>query len=358
MTLMRKRKGRLVFRGWLAVLFLCCTWHGGVLAVESQPLRTAGSSQGRSVTDMAGRKVTVPGEVFRVATVGSVPVINSYLFALGQGHKIVNGLPYFARTKRWRLQTAVAPYLGGKPELQGQDRTINMEVMHRIRPDVVITMDTFAVKTLENSGIPVVFLEWRNPSDVRNNMKILGDILGCTSMSDRYLRYFDSTIDRVRKALKDIPEKSRPRALFTDLNRFTTPLSIADWWIKAAGGISVTEGVPRNDNLRYSHEQVLLWNPDVLFVSSHDQIDRVYLDGRLSQVKAVLNRKVYAVPTGVHPWGHRTVEQPLVVLWAAKLFFPDRFTQVDIENEVRVFYRQFFHYELTDRDIRSIFRGV
>lgn len=354
---MRNRRVRPVVCGLLVLLSLCGARQGRVFAADPYPCSASRLSEGRTITDMAGRKVTVPCQVLRVATVGSVPVINSYLFALGQGEKIVSGLPYFARTKRWRLQTAVAPHLSGKPELQGQDRAISKETLHKIRPDVVFTMDTFAIRALKDTGIPVVFLEWRDESDVRDNMRLLGDILSCTPMSDRYLRYFDGTMDRVRRAVKDVPEKLRPRALFLDLNRFTTPLSIADWWITQAGGISVTAGMARNENLTYSREQVLLWNPDILFVSSPDQVDRVYLDERLAAVNAVRNRRVHAVPVGVHPWGHRTAEQPLVVLWAAKVFFPDRLSRVNIEDELRAFYRRFFRYELTNHDIRSILSG-
>jgi iron complex transport system substrate-binding protein len=346
---------------WALAVCICGMCWVGASTVQSQPHAVNVISQTRSVIDMAGRQVTIPRNVLRVATVGSVPVINSYLCALGEGRRIVNGLPRFARTKRFRLQTAIAPHLARQPVLQGQNYAVNTEVLLRLRPDVVITMssDAFAAKALESIGIPVIFLEWRDSSDVKANMKLLGDVLDCAPKCDRYLKYFDAAISRVRRALNGVSKESRPKVLFFDPNTLTTPLLIADWWIKEAGGVSVTAGVSRLDNIgiSYSYEQILKWDPDILIVSAPEQIARLYQDKRLSTVKAVLNRKVFVIPFGAHPWGHRTAEQPLTVLWAAKLFHPGRFEQVSMEDEVRAFYRDFFDHELSDRDIREILMG-
>ena len=74
----------------------------------------------RTVTDMAQRAVTLPVQVRKVATIGSVPVINSLLFAMGAGDMIVNGLPgLFARQQRWKYQTVFAPTMANKPQTAG-----------------------------------------------------------------------------------------------------------------------------------------------------------------------------------------------------------------------------------------------
>lgn len=87
-----------------------------------------------------------------------------------------------------------------------------------------------------------------------------------------------------------------------------------------------------------------------MIVSGQEQINMAYRDRRLMKTKAVLNKKVYAIPVGAHPWSHRTAEQPLTVLWAAKTFSPDRSKRVSIEYEVRSFQRRFFDHELFDMD--------
>ncbi|OPY69924.1 MAG: corrinoid ABC transporter substrate-binding protein [Syntrophorhabdus sp. PtaU1.Bin050] len=355
---MLKKGVRLAFCGWLLAVCMCSMCWSAAPAAEPKACIASDTSQTRSVIDMAGRKVVVPRKVFRIATVGPGPVLNSYLFALGEGKKIANGLPYFAQTKRWWVQTMLAPHLANQPVLQGPSREVNMEVLLKLNPDVVITMGPWNARAFENAGIPVVFLEWRNASDIKANMRILGCVLDRMSRSNEYLHYFDTTINRVRRVWNVIPGKSRPKVLYFDPDTLTTPLAIADWWIEEAGGRSVTAGISRSENIRYSHEQVLLWNPDIMIVPAQERINAVYRDKRLSKTRAVLNKRIYAIPMGAHTWGHRTVEQPLTVLWAAKIFYPDRFKQVSMEDEVRTFYQRFFEYDLSDKDIRRILTGV
>lgn len=317
------------------------------------------NSQTKSVVDMAGRTVVLPREVNRIATVGSVPVLNGYLFALGAGEKIVNSLPpRFTQSDRWRLQTAIAPYLADRPVLQGQANSeVSIETLVRLSPDVVVTMNLLGIRALETARIPVVYLEWGDASDIRKNMAILGCVVDRLPKSEDYLRYFDATMGRVRRTLEGVAKDWLPKALYFNPNTMTTPLLIANWWIEEAGGVSVTAEMARGGNARYSHEQILAWNPDIFIVNTPEQVAVVYQDERFSKINAVRNGKVYAAPIGAHSWGQRTIEQPLTVLWAAKLFHPELFEQFDMENEVRTFYRRFFEYDLSDEDIRSILTG-
>lgn len=308
---------------------------------------------------MAGRKVVVPRKILRIATLGAVPVINSYLFALGNGDKIINGLPHFARSNRWRLQTAIAPQMANQSILQGQDRKVNVEAVLKLCPDIIITMDLNTVRTLEKSKTktPVIFLEWRNTSEIKSNMSMLGGILGQASRSNEYIRYFETTMTGVKRTLHGIPAASMPKVLYFDPITLNTPLIIADWWIREAGGRSVTADIKRTSNASYSHEQVLKWNPDIMIVQAPHQVVCVYKDKRLSGVNAVQNKRVYAMPIGTHSWGQRTVEQPLAVLWAAKLFHPEKFGNTDLVAESKHFYRKFFGYNLTDREAVWMLKG-
>jgi len=132
----------------------------------------------------------------------------------------------------------------------------------------------------------------------------------------------------------------------------------ADWWIEQAGGISLRKEGPIKSGIRsLSPEHVLLWNPDVWIVPVPDEIDMVYRDPRFKNVSAVKNRRVYSVPVGSVRWSHPTSEQPLGVLWAAKLLYPERFGNVNIEAEVRRFYLTFFRYHLSDKEIKEMLTG-
>jgi iron complex transport system substrate-binding protein len=64
-----------------------------------------------------------------------------------------------------------------------------------------------------------------------------------------------------------------------------------------------------------------------------------------------------AIPTGVHPWGNRTVEQPLTVLWAASVIHHEIFKDWDVGKEITSFYARFFRTHLTKPQVAEILGG-
>lgn len=348
-------RGRLRLR--IAALALLAWSLGcGAAAAHTPPDCSAGGPHARAVVDMAGRTVALPPAVNRVATVGSVPVINGYLFALGAGRSIVNGLPArFTQSKRWWLQTAIAPYLADRPVLQGQiNSEVDLETLVRLAPDLVITMDRTRIRVLETARIPVLFLEWKDASDIRANLHLLGCALDRRPQGEAYLRYLDDTMRRIRQALDGVPRAERPKVLYFNPGTMATPLDIANWWIEEAGGESVTAGLAGGGTAHYSHEQLLLWNPDILIVNSPEQKTAIYQDERFARLPAVRNQRVHVTPVGAHAWGQRTIEQPLTVLWAAQLFHPARLADIDLVGELRTFYQRFFDYPLTEQEALAI----
>ena len=80
------------------VMFLATTACQAQTASGTPPAPARGAEttptpvQMRVVTDFAGRQVAVPARIERVVTIGSLPVVNSFVFAMGHGNKIVSGL--------------------------------------------------------------------------------------------------------------------------------------------------------------------------------------------------------------------------------------------------------------------------
>jgi iron complex transport system substrate-binding protein len=318
----------------------------------------AHAQSARIVRDAVGRSVAVPVPAARVATLGPVPVLNSFILALGKGETIVNGLPLFARSPRHKYQTIFAPTLAERPVIQGPGREPDLETLLALRPDVVLTMDRGIAESLERKGFTVLVLAWRNPEDVKETMLLLGTIFGREHEARDYLDYADRLLARVSDIVAGVPDSRRSTVLFCSLKTMAQPHLIADWWIRKAGGISVTENGRQLESVSFSMEHVLKWNPEILIVSTPGEINQVYRDTRWSRVKAVVNRKVYSIPAGAHPWGYRTVEQPLTVLWAFALLHPDKIGQLNVKAEMKQFYNRFFQYSLTDAQADEMLSGI
>jgi iron complex transport system substrate-binding protein len=311
----------------------------------------------RLVTDMAGRTVQLPSRIERVVTLGSLPVLNSFVFALGEGRTIVNGLADFA-LPHWKYQTVFAPQLARLPTMQHTNRDPNAEAILLARPDVVLTMHRAHIDLLKATRVPVIVLAWREPEDVKACMALLGDVFRKPDVAERYRRYFDDTLARVSAPLKALPPAARPTVLYFHPQSLTQPRLIAEWWIPAAGGASVTNDGRTAESRSFSLEQVVLWDPDIAIVTSPKDVATVTADRTFKQLRAVRQGRVYVVPVGAHTWANRTAEQPLTVLWAAKTFHPERFATLNLSAEVRAFYREFFGYELTDTQVAEMLSGT
>ncbi len=323
----------------------------------------AGAGPGRPVrvVDMAGQNILLSEKPRRVVTVRGAPILNTFIFALGRGDTIVNGLPVSARLNQkdcCRFQNVFAPQLDGQPSIEGKD-SVKIEALLLLKPDLVLTTMKKYIKALPNTGIPVICVETGHDGNKNKDiMTILGKALGAQSEAQKYVRYFDLTIRRVRSKTSDIPGKKKAKVLYCNFKTFTQSSPTADWWIETAGGVSLGKNGPVLDGIRgFSAEDVITWDPDVFIVSTPGEIDMVYGDPRFRQVTAVKRKRVFSVPTGSLRWSHPTSEQPLAVLWAAKIFYPERFEDLDLKKETREFYKTFFKYRLTDKQIAEILTG-
>ena len=339
----------------MSVIFVALIVLSG--CTEKQAAETTAQAK-KNIIDMSGRNIEITSQPSKVATIGSVPMINSLIFGMGEGDKIVNALPSGFSPARWKYQTIFAPTMVGKPQLQNANRDPNIEELLKVSPDVVFTMDKGNIEVMEKAGLPVVFLSWREPEDVKKVMQLLGDIFDKPDKAKEYIQYFDDTLKRVQTSVAGIPAEKKPKVLYCSAKTLTQPHLIVEWWTDAAGGISVTNNGRTTESVEFSIEQMLKWDPDILILSEPKDVDIINKDERFSKVKAVVNKKVYVAPVGAHTWANRTIEQPLTILWAAKTFYPEQFKDLDIEKEMKDFYSRFFGYQLSDQEAREIISGT
>ncbi len=325
-----------------------------ILAALALVLCFVAEAPGRDFVDMAGRSVAIPDRVARVVTLGAVPVINGFLFALGRQDALVNGLPPELARK---FQYVFAPELAGKPIVQGAEKGLAVEDIVSLKPDVILTMDLATARKLGEIGLPVVYLRWTAPEDVKALMALLGDILGKSKEASDYAAYFDETMTRVSALADPLPPARRPRVLYVNLRRLTQPHRIADWWITKAGGRSMTDDGREQESVTFSLEQMLSWDPEVMIVADQGEAKMAYDDPRFQNISAVRNRRVHAAPAGAHLWANRTIEQPLTLLWAVSMIHPELVSQERLKADMTAFYNRFFHKPLSRDQINEILAG-
>jgi iron complex transport system substrate-binding protein len=106
-----------------------------------------------------------------------------------------------------------------------------------------------------------------------------------------------------------------------------------------------------------SMEQVLAWNPDILIINT-GTVEELRTDPRWQPIQAVRNNKVYMQPSGVFIFDRPTSESAvLYTLWLACTAYPDLFSDISLPVEVKRFYRDIFHFDLTDDQVNNILAG-
>ncbi|HZO23069.1 MAG TPA: ABC transporter substrate-binding protein [Steroidobacteraceae bacterium] len=317
----------------------------------------------RQITDAAGRVVTLPATVNRVADAWHAN--NSTVLMLGGASKLV-ATTVQARKQPW-LQR-LYPRIESLPAAFNAAGEVNVETLIGARPDVILmAYDGSLPKwfdTISPYPIAVVLMPNTSLEDLATTARLTGQVLGEreSRVAADYVRYFEGNIHRVRQITDRLAPSERPKVLHTSSAGILTADgldTLIDDWIHVAGGVNAAQ--VKGNGRPVSLEQIIAWNPDVIIVgSAPNQQSRaaILADPRWSGIKAVRTGKVYANPSGAYLWDRHGAESALQVLWAAKLLHPQDFADLDVRRETKLFYSRFFHYTLTDAELRSIMNAT
>ncbi|MDO5695678.1 MAG: ABC transporter substrate-binding protein [Eubacteriales bacterium] len=306
----------------------------------------------RTVTDMAGRTVTLPEKIEKIANIGPVGVLNGFVQLMGEGDKICHQMPAnFTKTDRWKYQPIFSPQIKDLPVLE-VDKNIDLEVLHAIQPDICFTMNKETVESLKEQNIPVVFLKWTQPEDAKACIALLGEVFNKRDLAVQYNEYFDRTIAEAGEKTATLKEKKT--ALYGKPTDFSQPHLIAEWWLKQAGALSVTDDGRTAERLTYTTEDLLRWNPDTIFVFTQQEAKSIKETSAFQSVKAVQDDAIYVVPTVAHVWGNRTIEQPLMIFWAMHKLYPELMPKEELQTKIKDFYNTYFHYDMAPNEIDAI----
>jgi len=207
--------------------------------------------------------------------------------------------------------------------------------------------------------IPVVEGSLEDAEGIKRTVGVIGEVLGGDAVrrAEEYVRYYDSVLDRVKKVSSGLPKDKRLRVytaaqrgfLQTDGRR-----SIATTWIEASGGVNVAAATVEAQSAPVTMEDVLRWDPEVIFTMSPTDRDRLLAEPRWAGISAVKNKRVHASPRGVYLWAVRSGEGVLQYLWAAKTLYPAEHANIDLVAEPRSFYRRFYGMEIDANEARTI----
>ena len=290
----------------------------------------AGDEDELTLLDMANRTVTVPMPVDRIALAGGQDSLQS-LVMLGAKDRII-GCSY---PSSWSQIWYAAPELKDLPDTSGGGNSFNIELAVSLKPDVILvgaSTNLNADEIQEKSQVPTVAVtSYPNGLWIVDMFRIIGAVTGKDEKARELIAYTKEKVDGIAKITSEIPDEEKPVVYTTHgggkITQCCGAISSVEW----AGGLNAAEST---GNSEVSKEQVIKWNPDVILITfgTPEKIDAVVLDPVLQNVSAVENGRVYSVYISKSGWG--SLGSQLAALnYLAKLFHPDKFEDLDVENE-------------------------
>jgi iron complex transport system substrate-binding protein len=254
--------------------------------------RKAGTSHNRSqaanqvpYTDGVGRQVNIPRHPLRIISLA--PNVTESLYLLGAQDRLIGNTTQCT----WPEEAKHKPKIG---DLLNP----NYEVILAAKPDLVIGStagnDQRAVMKLSALGLPVYVLAPRNVERIFESVEALGQITDCAEQGRQLVTQMKERLNNVQKRLAGLPPV---RAFFiTWFDPLLTPgkTTFENDVLRLAGVVSITADIPEFYP-RYSLEQVIVKDPDVVLTTEHktEPIPNLTKTAGWKDLRAVKQGKVY-----------------------------------------------------------------
>ena len=316
----------------------------------------------KTVIDAFDRIVTVKRPVERVVSVK--PDATRTTISLGECNKLVGIYRLSMLCPKGPANVCAEKVCGGRLLGLPEVRINNIEFIVSLYPDVVLLTTNYAAATsghFQEAGIPVVCVYNKHYIPfIENSLypmnEIIGKVMDKEEEAEDLSSFFKETFDRVSGVTSQIPEEEKPKVYFASRGA-----SGAGWGkitrtviqyepIEIAGGINVAESTyfeSVTSAVDVSKEQIIAWNPDIILIACSrpptgptGDRERVLSDPDLQTVNAVKNESVYYC---LYPYSNGLAHDRNIVqvIYLAKLFHPDKFKDLDVEEEGNEIYEAF-----------------
>lgn len=312
-------------------------------------------------TDSLGREIELPDTIDGIAPSGNLAQLVLYSVA---PEKITGWSSRLSGSAREYFTQDVVnlPVFG---TFYGKKANLNKEALMAAAPDVVIDMGEIKGskeamiadldKLQDDILIPVIFIEAyleNTPEVYRTVGKLLGEEEKCeklavfaeeainmaaearTKIEDPVTVYYSSSAD----GLQAIPEGNFHGEVIEKIG--------AENAVKATLGASAAE---------ISLEELYMSDPDVILLTEQDAYDEVTTNPLWSPLSAVINNRVYLIPSEPYPFidNPPATNRIIGIYWLGNLLYPELYP-INIIEEMKEFYSLYYNHELTDEDAARI----
>lgn len=337
---------------------------------SEEQTETQETGETREITDMVGRKVTVPAaeDIESVFSTGPVAAIFMYMVApdklLGWNYELNDVEKSIILEKYHDLPNF------------GMGDAINYEAVIAANPTIALNCGKINdamvsdCDTLSKSlGIPVIAVdnELNNSAEA---FRFMGELLGVEDHAEELAEYSEKIFTDIA-SLADIPEDEKVSVYFGngEDSLETAPRGSQHAQILDAVNVTNVADLELGDGSRVqiSAEQLLAWNPDVIVVNGEPKADKsgnsaaedILSNPDYASLKAVQDNKVYGTPNAPFSWVDRPAgpNRLIGMRWLSAVVYPE-YIKCDVNEEIREFFNLFYHVDLSDEQLENVLKGT
>ncbi len=325
-------------------------------------LGTAGPSLGREITDLFGKKASIPDTPRKVYSTS--PPITYMLYALDPSMLAGLNFPVRPWEKRYlRKSMQELPVLGG---WYGQGAVPNLEMILKVNPELVVTskhnpaLTDKMDETMKRLPMPGIDITLNTLADYPAAFSTLGRVLGRQARGEELAAYTRRALAQMSALAASIPPAKRVSVYYAEgvdgLSTECDSSSHAEL-IPLVGGRNVHHCRPGSlmGMEKVSFEQVLLYNPEVILVMEGTFYRKIFSDPRWQRLRAVRNKRVYLIPNEPFNWFDRppSFMRFLGARWIAGRLYPERY-RADLVKETQKFFRIFLRVNLSPQEAEAL----
>ena len=337
---------------------------------SEEQTETQETGETREITDMAGRKVTVPAaeDIESVFSTGPVAAIFMYMVApdklLGWNYELNDVEKSIILEKYHDLPNF------------GMGDAINYEAVIAANPTIALNcgkindaMVSDCDALSKSLGIPVIAVdnELNNSAEA---FRFMGELLGVEDHAEELAEYSEKIFTDIA-SLADIPEDEKVSVYFGngEDSLETAPRGSQHAQILDAVNVTNVADLELGDGSRVqiSAEQLLAWTPDVIVVNGEPKADKsgnsaaedILSNPDYASLKAVQDNKVYGTPNAPFSWVDRPAgpNRLIGMRWLSAVVYPE-YIKCDVNEEIREFFNLFYHVDLSDEQLENVLKGT
>ena len=323
------------------------------------------------VTDHSGAEVEVPNTINRICVGSFYPLASVITEYLGSADKIVGIHPVSMSAAENGLLGQIYPEILNADTGWISGDEVNLEELLLLQPDIVIGVGEEQAKAIRDAGIPALATSasaWDYDIIVTYEhwIDLLDQVFGGSDFAKAAMSKTNEIHADIVEKTKDIKDEDKARVLvlfkYTDAAMVASGVNFfGQWWCESVNAYNVASEVEGGSILKISMEQVYEWNPDIIIITNfcgtqpEDLYNNAIGNDDWSTINAVKNNRVYKMPLGLYRSYTPGGDTPVTMQWMAQTIYPELFSDYDIREVAKAYYKEMCGYDLSDEQLDMMF---